>query len=165
MVKTVRDKQRAKWSENDLQSAMAAVISGFSQRLAASRFKIPKRTLRNHIDSGNTGKTLRRKTVLTDEQERELTERILRYTKIGLPLTKPIVKSYVYDFCHKNNIYTQSFQCQCKTSSRYWLENYIKRHPEIASRKAQSTNPGRAMKLNQVFVKDYFEKLQTVTGY
>ena len=32
MVKTVRDKKRAKWSENDLQSAMAAVISGCSQR-------------------------------------------------------------------------------------------------------------------------------------
>ena len=54
MVKTVGDKKRAKWSENDLQSAMAAVISGCSQRSAASRFNIPRRTLRNHIDSGNT---------------------------------------------------------------------------------------------------------------
>ena len=61
MVKNVRDKKkRAKWSENDLQSAMAAVISGCSQRSAASRFNIPKRTLHNHIDLGNTGKTLGR---------------------------------------------------------------------------------------------------------
>jgi len=73
---------------------MAAVFSGCSQHSAASRFNIPRRTLRNHIALGNTGKTLGRKNVLTDEQEeRELTERILRYSEIGLPLTKPIVKS------------------------------------------------------------------------
>ena len=161
MVKTVRDKKRAKWSENDLQSAMTAVISGCSQRLAASRFNIPRRTLRNHIYSGSTGKTLGRKNVLTDEQERELTERILRYSEIGLPLTKPIVKSYVYDFCHKNKIHNP-FNASKKLAGRYWLENYMKRHPEIALRKAQVMNPGRAMKLNKVIVKDYFEKLQTV---
>ena len=44
-------KIRANWAE-DLASALDALKSGCSQRVVAKRFKIPRRTLRNHLQSG-----------------------------------------------------------------------------------------------------------------
>ena len=50
-------KKRALWSENSLVSAMAALKNGeLSQREAASRYNIPRRTLRNHLISGKSKK-------------------------------------------------------------------------------------------------------------
>ena len=50
-------KIRATWAE-DLASALDALKSGCSQRDVAKRFKIFRRTLRNHLQSGKIFKKL-----------------------------------------------------------------------------------------------------------
>ena len=45
---TANGKSRANWTEAQLQEAFKAVQNGASQREAAIKYKIPRRTLRNH---------------------------------------------------------------------------------------------------------------------
>lgn len=84
-----------------LKQALDAVEDGMSQRHAAEKFKIPRRSLRNHIKSGITKKTLGRKSVLTMDQEQDLVRRIIRYAEVGMPITLPMLGRYVYQFCEK----------------------------------------------------------------
>ena len=65
-------KIRATWAEEDLAYALDALKSGCSQRDVAKRFKISRRTLRNHLQSEKISKKLGRNPALTDEQEKEL---------------------------------------------------------------------------------------------
>jgi len=153
--------KRAPWTEQTLTQALAAVKDGMSQRDAADNFKIPRRTLRNHIKSGITKKTLGRKSVLTVEQEQDLVHRIIRYSEVGMPITVPMLGRYVYKFCVTNNIATP-FNDQTCTAGRDWIKAFLKRHPSVAQRKAQSMNPARAQKLNRFIVNDYFTKMERV---
>ncbi|KAJ8881091.1 hypothetical protein PR048_017564 [Dryococelus australis] len=51
----------------------------------------------------------------------------------------------------------------CKSlAGRKWLRLFLKRHHEIANRKAQSMNPDRASKLNRFIVNDHFQKFREI---
>ncbi|CAG9765786.1 unnamed protein product [Ceutorhynchus assimilis] len=97
--------KRANWTEEQLQAAIRAVQHNrLSQREAAQRYKIPRRTLRNHLKSGILNKKIGRSSVLTPEQEVQFSERIVRVCEIGMPLTPLLVRRSVYTFCIENNI-------------------------------------------------------------
>ena len=97
-------KIRATWAEEGLASAINALKFGCSQREVAKRYEIPRRTLRNHMQSGKISKKLGRNPVLTNNQAKELGSRIIRFSNIGLPLTPQIIKVYVYNFRNANKI-------------------------------------------------------------
>ncbi|CAG9574746.1 unnamed protein product [Danaus chrysippus] len=101
---------------------------------AAERYKVPRRTIRNHLQAGILKKTLGRKPILSPEQEAELVKRIIRYAEIGLPVIPRILRRLAF----------------------------LKRNPEISVRKAQFMNPYRAQKLNRFIVDDHFAKLRTI---
>ncbi|XP_076824884.1 uncharacterized protein LOC143470554 [Clavelina lepadiformis] len=153
--------KRAQWDEKDLEKALEACESGTSQRLVAEQFKIPRRTLRNHIQSKQKFKKLGRHPMLTSEQEADFCSRIIRYSEVGMPLTAPTIKSYVFEYCVANNI-PNLFNDAKGAAGRKWLAGFLKRNPSISLRKAQSMNPGRAAKLNKHIVQDYFSKLKAV---
>lgn len=92
-------KRRALWSVNQLAAAMAAVENGLlSERAAAMHHGIPRRTLKNHLNSGIVKKQ-------TEEQENDLASRIIRLASIGVPLTPKSIRLQVcFFFCEKNNI-------------------------------------------------------------
>ena len=56
------EKRGRNWSEEDLQNAMKAVNRGrgISVREASRRFSVPRRTLRNHINTKSTKKRMGR---------------------------------------------------------------------------------------------------------
>ena len=76
-------------------------------------------------------------------------------------ITLPMLGRYVYQFCEKNNIATP-FNDQTCTAGRDWIKAFLKRHPDVSERKAQSMNPARAQKLNRFIVNDYFTKMERV---
>lgn len=152
-------KKRALWSETQLQDALAAVDRGMPVRTASVTFKIPRRTLRNHVSSGKTKKKLGRSSYLSPDQEKELCARIFRLADVGVPLTGKVIRRSVYTFCTENKIKAPFNDFKC-TAGRKWLSLFIKRHPEVAKRKTQSMNPGRAAKLNPTIVHDYFNTLK-----
>ena len=149
-------KLRGKWTEGQLKSAIESVKSKqMSQRKAAATFKIPRRTLRNHLKSGNEEKSIGRKTVLTKDQEKGLAKRIIRLAQVGVPLTRKIVRKQAYLFCKAHDI-TNSFNVIKCIAGRKWLNNFLERNPEISIRKAQFMNPARAQKLNKHIVHQHF---------
>lgn len=154
-------KKRALWTQDQLTSAMLAVQTGSSQRDAAERFGIPRRTLRNHIKSGKTSKNLGRPSILTDVQEREFSNRIVRLCEVGLPLTPSLVRRQAYKFCENNNI-RHPFNVVKELAGKDWLARFLKRNPNLSKRKAQHMNPARAQKLNKFIVNDYFGKIREV---
>ena len=161
LICTVTSKRRATWGKEALAAALNAIESGTSQRDVAKAFNIPRRTLRNYVQSGKTFKNLGRSSVLTAVQEKELCSRIVRFSDIGLPITPQVIKVYVFDYCQANSI-PNSFNSDKTSAGRKWLKGFLKRNSAISLRKAQSMNPGRAAKLNAHIVKDYFDKLKRV---
>lgn len=160
MGKKCRD-IRGKWSQENLTNAIDAIKDGMSQRLAETTYKIPRRTLRNHLKSGCRKKSLGRKSVLTVDQENSLVKRIIRFSDVGMPVTKTMLASYTYEFCKRNSL-ANSFSSDSCIAGRYWLKAFMKRNPSIVQRTAQHMNPARAQKLNRFIVNDHFDKLEKV---
>ena len=152
---------RAPWTKEQMESAMAAVRDGMPVKSAATLFSIPRRTLRNHLISGKTDRKLGRSSILSPQQEEELCGRLFRLADVGMPITSNVLKRSVYTFCIENGIKTPFSSEKCKAGRR-WLELFLARHPDVAKRRTQSLNPGRASKLNKFIVKDYFQKLRKV---
>lgn len=62
--------KRPLWCENDLTTAGRRAQRGTLIRYkTAERYKFPKRTIRNPLNTGSLKKTLGRKPMLTDDQE------------------------------------------------------------------------------------------------
>ena len=87
------------WSEEDLQNAMKAVNRGrgISVREASRRFSVPRRTLRNHINTKSTKKRMGRIPILSECEEQAFVQRISRFAAVGIPLTAKMICSYVYE--------------------------------------------------------------------
>uniref|UniRef100_A0A2A4JD70 HTH CENPB-type domain-containing protein n=1 Tax=Heliothis virescens TaxID=7102 RepID=A0A2A4JD70_HELVI len=155
-------RKRALWSEDDLVSAVRAVQRGtLTTYTAAERYKVPRRTIRNHLQTGSLKKTLGRKPILNTEEEAQLVQRIVRYAEIGLPVTSRILRRLVYKYCEQKNI-KHNFNNMNKCAGKDWFKAFMKRNPEISIRKAQFMNPARAQKLNKFIVDDHFQKLRDI---
>ncbi|XP_034825562.2 uncharacterized protein [Maniola hyperantus] len=153
-------RKRALWSENSLASAMAAVKNGeLSQREAAARYNIPRRTLRNHLTSGKSKKEIGRAPILSKAHEKDLVERIIKFSKIGMPLTPQVIRTQAYNFCEKQGI-ENNFNKKTGRAGRDWFNMFMKRNPNISIRKAQLMNPARAQKLNKSIVQHHFQEIK-----
>ncbi|KAH9638774.1 hypothetical protein HF086_002014 [Spodoptera exigua] len=72
-----RKKRGESWSEDDLKAALRAVKKGkLSQRAISLKYNIPRRTLRDHMKTGQDVKRMGRKPILTEAQENDLCGRI-----------------------------------------------------------------------------------------
>lgn len=154
-------KIRAQWDAESLSNALKAIQRGSSQQKAATRFGIPRRTLRNHIQSGKIDRKLGRGYILSSQQEKDLVARIKRLTEVGYPITPQIMRHQVFKFVENNKI-KHNFNCEQELAGRGWFRLFMKRHPELSKRKAQNMNPARAQKLNRFIVGDYFRKLEDI---
>lgn len=104
---------------------MAAVInSELTQREAAIRYKIPRTTLRNHLKSGKTTKKLGRDPILSKSQESDLVERIIKFSKIGMPLTPQVIRTQAFKFSEKQGI-ENSFNKQTGSAGRQRMVTHV----------------------------------------
>lgn len=155
-------KKRGLWSQNNLALAVASVISGeLSQRQAAEKYQIPRRTLRNHLKTGITTKKMGRDPILSKAQENDLVERIIKFAKIGMPLTSLVIRTQAFKFCEKKGI-PNTFNKESGRAGRDWLKMFLKRNPSVSERKAQFMNPARAQKLNKHIVEQHFLEIKKI---
>ncbi|XP_072380502.1 uncharacterized protein [Diabrotica undecimpunctata] len=162
MLQYQRRGLRGNWTKENLSAALRAVENGTAVNTASRTYHIPRRTLRRYLEEGKQVKScLGRKTILTNAQEAELVQRIIRLSQIGYPLTARVLCKCVYRFTELNNI-PNPFQESKGIAGRYWLRGFMKRNPQIRPRKAQNLNPARAQKLNKFIVKDHFTKLEGI---
>ncbi|XP_064292309.1 uncharacterized protein LOC135309819 [Plodia interpunctella] len=159
---TTTKKKRAQWTSQQMENAVKMVERGIlSTYAAAARYNIPRRTLRNHLKSGSTTRKLGRSTILTTEQEAGLVRRIIRLADVGVPMTSKMLRVQAFSFCKIKKI-PNTFNDAKNAAGKKWLRLFLKRHPELARRKAQMMNPARAQKLNKDIVRDHFSKYKSV---
>ena len=139
--------QQGSWEQADYQ-----------QMLLLSIIKSRKGLLEHILAENRQSKSkLGRKTVLSPQQEKELSKRIIRLARTGCPITLTILRMCVCVHILWEKQYSK-FICEGKRNGWSCLDSFLRRNPMIASHKAQNLNPGRAQKLNH-FLKDYFAKL------
>ncbi|KAJ2952374.1 hypothetical protein O0L34_g4658 [Tuta absoluta] len=151
--------KRATWTEDNLAAAIRAIRNGCSTYKASSEYGIPRRTLRNHVSSGSVVKRLGRHTVLTPEEENNFVERIIKFSDLGIPMTPKMIRIQAFAFCEKYNI-AHNFNSNTGYAGKGWLRLFLKRHPELARRKAQMLNPARAQRLNKPIVTPHFNEIR-----
>ena len=98
---------RAKWSEEDMKRAVAAVIvNGNSNVQASKKFGIPMETLRRKVliarRDGGVEKRLGRPTVMSAEDENQLSAVIIHMESQLYGLSPIEVRRVVYQYCAKN---------------------------------------------------------------
>jgi hypothetical protein len=86
---------------------------------------------------------LGKKTLLSPQQEKELSKRIIRLGQTGRPITFKILRTRVFTYCEQNNI-TNPFVKEKEMAGRDWVERFLRRNPMIASHKVQNLRPKRA---------------------
>jgi len=86
---TARKILRGNWQVEDLQNAMRVMrTSELSTNAAAIHYTVLRRTLRAYLAENEESKSkLGRKTVLSPQQEKELSKRIIRLSHTGCPIT------------------------------------------------------------------------------
>ena len=109
---------RALCTEEVLAAPVDALASGYSQRAAAKQSRVPRKTLRNHLKSGSKTKEMGRPSILTRDQEEELTQKFVRHSEVVLPIKIFVLRSYVCEFCSKNNIQNQ-FNSEKQSAGQY----------------------------------------------
>nr|CAD7415338.1 unnamed protein product [Timema poppensis] len=99
-------KKRGLWTEEDMYKAVSGVNSGkFSVQGASNQLCVPRRTLRRYLEKdGPLKKSKLGGKPLTPGQEKQLCQRIFRFSSVGYPLTPNILKLNVFRFCQENNI-------------------------------------------------------------
>ncbi|CAH2084962.1 unnamed protein product [Euphydryas editha] len=157
-----RKKRGESWSEDTMKAAINAVQKGrLTQRAAAARYNIPRRTLRDHLKTGQEIKRFGRKLILTKKQEEDLAARIKRFANIGIPLTPKFIRKQAFLFCERYDI-TNNFSSSKRVAGVDWLRSFLKRNPSISKRKPQIMNPARAQKLNKPIVQQHFQTIRSL---
>lgn len=132
------------YSEEDMQKAIEAVKNGMTKKKAAIEYSVPRSTLLRKL-SGHV--PLRRKmgppSELSETEENVLVEWILAMAKKGFPVHKvnllQSVKKYLVE-SGKNVRYLN----ESLTPGRAWFEGFLKRHPNIKEKHAESVSKARA---------------------
>lgn len=159
-------RKRGIWSEESHRSAVRAVIiAGKSKKGAAKQYGIPRGTLQRHINKAASGKgvvkVLGRPTLLTREQEEELTHLILDMEARLYGLCTDDVRRIVFLYCEKNNIHND-FNIETKMAGKKWLRLYLQRNSELSIRMPEKTSMQRAVGFNKVKVGIFFNVLEKV---
>lgn len=159
----VRRNLRGQWSEEDLQNAVGDILNGRGSVREISRiYKVPVRTLMRKKESGNLTKVpLGRKSCLTYEQETSLSRYIVNMASHGFALSARDIKKIAYSFAIQQNI-PHTFNNEKKMAGQDWFLSFMKRHPELALRKAQGLSTARAKGMTRQECDKYFELLGKV---
>ena len=71
------------------------------------------------------------------------------------------IRTIVYDYCQKNNI-KNNFNSDTKMAGRDFVSGFLKRHPKLSHRRAESVSVNRVFGLNKTSVNLYFDNLKTL---
>ena len=97
MGKCSKKNLRGNWQEEDLQNAMRVMrTSTLSTNAAANHCKVQSRTLKVYLATYKQSKSrMGRKTVLSPQQDKELSKRNIRLAQTGYPITSQILRRRV----------------------------------------------------------------------
>ena len=130
MGKYSKKNVRGNCQEEDLQNAMGSMrTSKLLTSAAAIHYIVPRRTLRAYLAENKQSKSkLGRKTILSSQQDKEFSKRIMRLAQTGYPITSKILRMCVFTYCEKNSI-PNLFVKETRMAGRAWVEGFLCRNP------------------------------------
>jgi len=142
----VRKTNRADWSEEQMKLAIQSVQSKeMSIRKASASFGVPKDSLQRRVkgllknlptEKLHEKKLGRYRTVLNEQEEKDLVEYILKMDEAFYGLSIMDIRRIVYDYAEKKNI-AHPFSKQNKMAGRDFVKGFLARHPELSLRKPE----------------------------
>lgn len=125
------------WTPDDLQNAIHDYRSGgVGLNECARLHKVPKATLKRHLDKGETSETVEvnkgRPTVFNNELENLLVKHILKLEQHMFGLTIKDIRSLAYQIAEKNSI-AHNFNITKKMAGKAWYYAFMKRHYVFAT--------------------------------
>ena len=149
---------------NAMKLAVRDVLMyGKSQKSVAKEYGVARQTLRRYIAKAADGygieKALGRKTVLTAEQETELSNYIQSMESSLYGLTPMGVRRIVYKYCEENGI-SHTFNHETQIAGRKWFRQFMARHRELSVRTAEPVSIQRAIGFNEAKVNIFLNLLE-----
>ncbi|XP_034839890.2 uncharacterized protein [Maniola hyperantus] len=163
-----RKSDRQSWREEDMKNAIEKVATReMGLNKAAATFNVPKTTLIRRLSKYESTKDLtiatekkmgRYQKIFSVDQERELASHVKNMESRFFGLTTKDLRRLAYELAEQNNL-QHNFCHETKMAGRIWLENFLKRNPDLSLRKPEPTSAARASGFNQVQVKRFFDLL------
>ena len=97
-------------------------------------------------------------TVYHLEQESDLVELILMFSRAGFPLTTCKICSLAYQFVQNNNI--KGFSKHANSAGKKWMCHFLYRHKEIRIKKAHNLSVNHAMCANPAVFNQSFKQYE-----
>lgn len=159
----VKRNLRAQWSLKNLQAAIRDIREQKGSIREISRtYNVPVRTLMRRMKTNDMeASKLGRKSTLGKENEEKLVDYIKQLEKCNFPATMHDIQILAYKFVITNGI-ANRFNDVKKVAGYDWVTGFLKRHPEIAIRKAQGLSIARMKGMNKQEVNDYFVLLKNI---
>jgi len=126
MGKYSKKNLRGNWQEEDLQNAMRVMRTRkLSTNTAAIHYKVQRRTLKAYLAQYKQSKSRTgRKTVLSPQQDKELSKRNIKLAQSGYPVTSQILRMRVLTYCEKNNI-PNPFVKETEMAGHAWVLGFF----------------------------------------
>ena len=137
--------QRQSWTPDQLKSALKAIKDGSSIRKARKEFGILESTLRDKLkiaDNGDLAPALERKPVFTPEQEKEISDHVIKLANLLYELTPIELRRQTFEFAENNHI-KHNFNREQGVAGYDWLYLFTKRNPEVKLREPDNTSINR----------------------
>ncbi|XP_072401077.1 uncharacterized protein [Diabrotica undecimpunctata] len=147
--------ERGKWSEEALQTAVAAIRENrMGLNRAALAYGIPRSSIQRRMKNNDLKKhnRLGPSSTLGDEIEMKLVLHIKKLQKYGFSPTRDHVRTVAFELAEKFNV-SHKFNRNNNKAGFDWLQSFLRRHPDISVRKGQGVSLDRTKGLNHEVVK------------
>ncbi|CAH1983667.1 unnamed protein product [Acanthoscelides obtectus] len=160
--KYIRKSNRSSWTEETMQMAMnEAKTTSISS--ASKKYGIPIGTFYRHIKKADSSKNLGRfKPVFSKELEREICDLAMERDILFYGLTKRSLQQLAYEVAKVNNI---PHPFACEKAGKAWLDDFMKRHPQLAYRTPEPTALARCSAFNRTQVNRFYDNLWSIISH
>lgn len=107
------------------QAAEAVKAGEMNLSRASKEFAVPRNTLRDRVQGNAAKKPYERPSVLGDENERALSQRIIRLQRLGFGLTITDVRRLAFQFCEKNSVPNNLFNDEKGMAGWDWYRGFM----------------------------------------
>ncbi|KAK9754353.1 CENP-B N-terminal DNA-binding domain [Popillia japonica] len=163
---------RGKWTEEALQAALQSIAEGMNVNEAARVFEISPRTLKRRVASGNSRKgRMGPDSLLGEDADKKMVIHINKLQARGAPTrlevrhkppTRLEVRRMAFHLAEQLKIQHKSDR-QAELAGYDWLSSFLRRHPELSTRTAESLSRNyRSLGMDREVVAKYFELLSSV---
>ncbi|XP_063232409.1 uncharacterized protein LOC134536584 [Bacillus rossius redtenbacheri] len=154
----VTERKHADCPPHILKLAVTHIQNGLSYRKCSQKYNIPTTVLHRHVKKGDKIKKKGGQTVLSEEEEKILVDRLQVCAEWGYPLDSLTLRLIVKDFLERQGKNVPRFKDN--TPGRDFVYSFLERHKEaLSARMCQNIKRARAAVSHDVISK-YFDELE-----